>query len=71
MGLAQWYKIMELCKVHELRVRLKALELSEQDAHLSFIERLEIKDEILEIKEKLGEFQRQVEGGEACENCSG
>ena len=63
---------MGLCKVHELRVRLKALELSEKDADISFVERLEIKDEILEIKEKLGEFQRQVsEAGAACENCSG
>ena len=47
---------MKLCEAHELRVRLKALELTEKDAHLSFLERLEIKDEILEIKEKLGEF---------------
>lgn len=62
---------MKLCEASELRVRLKALELSEQDVHLSFVERLEIKDEILEIKEKLGEFHRQVESGEACENCSG
>ena len=63
---------MKLCEAHELRVRLKALELTEKDAHLSFLERLEIKDEILEIKEKLGEFQRQAnEAGEACENCSG
>ncbi len=62
---------MELCEVHQLRLRLKALELSEQDTHLSFVERLEIKDEILEIKELLGEFKRQAESGEACENCSG
>ena len=63
---------MELSKAHELRVRLKALELSDQDAHLSFVERLEIKDEMLEIKEQLGEFQRQVnEAGADCENCSG
>lgn len=64
-------KQLTLFNVHELRVRLKALELSEKDIHLSFVERLEIKDEILEIKEKLGEFHRQVESGEACENCSG
>lgn len=63
---------MKLSKAHELRVRLKALELSEQDPHLSFVERLEIKDEMLEIKEQLGEFQRQVnEAGADCENCSG
>ena len=63
---------MELCEATKLRVRLKTLELSEQDAHLSFVERLEIKDEILEIKEALGEFQRQVnEAGEECVNCSG
>ncbi len=65
-------KQLTLFNAHELRVRLKALELSEQDAHLSFVERLEIKDEILEIKEALGEFQRQVsEAGDECVNCSG
>ena len=61
---------MTLLESSELRVKLKALE-AQLTPELGLLERCEIQDEILEIKEQLGEFERSVQNGEGCENCSG
>jgi len=60
-----------LTEVHELRVKLKNLESQDLTA-LSLFDRCEVEDEILEIKERLGDFERSVrdESGD-CINCSG
>jgi len=61
---------MTLLEISELRVKLKALE-AQLTPELGLLERCAIQDEILEIKEQLGEFERSVQSGESCENCSG
>lgn len=62
---------LTLTEVHELRVKLKNLEKQDLNS-LSLIERCEAEDEILEIKEQLGDFERSVmdDSGD-CINCSG
>ncbi len=63
---------MTLPEVFELRLRLKALEQEIASGGLSLFERCEKEDEVLEIKERLGEFDRHNQAGEeACINCSG
>jgi hypothetical protein len=59
-------------EVSEMRVKLKTLEKQIGSGELSLFERCEVEDEILELKEQLGEFERSVrdESGE-CINCSG
>ena len=61
---------LTLLEVSALRLKLK--ELEQQLPVLSLFERCDVEDEILEIKEQLGEFERSVrdESGE-CINCSG
>ena len=61
---------MTLLESSELRVKLKALE-AQLTPELGLFERCEIQDEVLEIKEQLGEFERVVQDGGECENCSG
>ncbi len=55
-----------------MRVKLKSLEKQIVSGELSLFERCEIEDEILELKEQLGDFERSVrdDSGE-CINCSG
>ncbi len=63
---------LTLPEVFDLRLRLKALEEEVASGALSLFDRCEKEDEILEIKEKLGEFDR-VKGNneEECLHCSG
>ncbi|WP_428655811.1 hypothetical protein [Runella sp.] len=62
---------LTLMEVSELRVKLKALENQIASGELSLFERCEVEDEILEMKEQLGEFDRAKwdDSGE-CLNCS-
>lgn len=53
-----------------MRVKLKTLEGQIESGKLSLIERCEVEDEILELKESLGEFDRcKWNAGEECLNC--
>ncbi|MFN8345040.1 MAG: hypothetical protein U0X91_08550 [Spirosomataceae bacterium] len=63
---------LTLMEVSEMRVKLKTLEKQIESGELSLFERCEVEDEILELKEHLGEFERSVrdDSGE-CINCSG
>ena len=63
---------LTLMEVSEMRVKLKTLEKQIESGELSLFERCEVEDEILELKENLGEFERSVRDdiGE-CINCSG
>lgn len=63
---------LTLMEVSEMRVKLKTLEKEIASGELSLFERCEIEDEILELKEQLGDFERSVrdDSGE-CINCSG
>ena len=62
---------LTLLEASEMRVKLKGLEKQIESGELSLLERCEIEDEILEIKEALGEFERGHQENENCENCSG
>lgn len=61
---------MTLLEISNLRLRLKELE-AKLTPELGLLERCDIQDEILEIKEQLGDFERTVQDGGECENCSG
>ncbi len=63
---------LTLMEVSEMRVKLKALEKQIASGELSLFDRCEVEDEILELKENLGEFERSVrdDSGE-CIKCSG
>lgn len=61
---------MTLLEISNLRLRLKELD-AKLTPELGLFERCEIQDEVLEIKEQLGEFERTVQEGGECENCSG
>lgn len=61
-----------LPEVFDLRLRLKSLEEEVSSGTLSLFDRCEKEDEILSIKEKLGEFDRaKNDDGEDCLYCSG
>lgn len=55
-----------------MRLQLRSFEEKLLTGDLSLFERCELEDEILSIKEALGEFERNVrdDSGE-CINCSG
>ena len=61
---------LNLLEVSQMRVQLKGLETKIDSSELSLFERCEIEDEILEIKEQLGQFDRNKwdESGE-CLSC--
>ncbi|MFN4145859.1 MAG: hypothetical protein ACK4GN_08560 [Runella sp.] len=63
---------LTLMEVSEMRLKLKNLENQINSGELSLFERCEVEDQILELKEALGDFERSVrqEEGE-CINCSG
>ncbi len=63
---------LTLMEVSEMRVKLKNLEKQIESGELSLFDRCEVEDEILELKEQLGDFERSVrdDSGE-CINCSG
>lgn len=62
---------LTLTETYPLRLRLKELEAIDLST-LGLFDRCEVEDEILELKEQLGEFERSVrdDSGE-CINCSG
>ncbi|WP_247237968.1 hypothetical protein [Telluribacter sp. SYSU D00476] len=62
---------LTLPEVFDLRLKLQELEGKKDSPEVSLFERCDIEDQILEIKEKLGEFDRLKfsEDGE-CLNCS-
>ena len=62
---------LTLPEVSAMRVRLKQLEARKEDTSLSLMDKIEVMDEILELKEQLGEFERKVSNaGNDCEFCS-
>jgi hypothetical protein len=63
---------MTLPEVFEARLRLQALETKVNSGELSLFERCDLEDEILSLKERLGQFDRYkfTDQGE-CINCSG
>ncbi len=62
---------LTLPEVFDLRLKLQDLEARIDGGTLSLFERCDVEDEILDIREKLGEFDRLKfsEDGE-CLNCS-
>jgi hypothetical protein len=63
---------LDLLEVSAMRLKLANLQTQVQSSELSLFERCELEDEILEIKESLGQFDRAKwdDSGE-CLNCSG
>jgi hypothetical protein len=63
---------LTLPEVFDLRLKLQDLEGKKDAPELSLFERCDLEDEILQIKEKLGQFDRQkFDDTEECINCSG
>lgn len=62
---------LTLPEVFDVRLKIQELETKVNSGELSLFERCDMEDEILELKVKLGEFDRQKfsEDGE-CLNCS-
>lgn len=60
---------MNILEVSEMRVKLKTLESQIESGTLSLIERCEVEDEILDLRERLGEFDRGKWNNEECLNC--
>lgn len=61
----------DLTEIHAKRIQLRDLEEQLQNPDLGLMERCDLEDEILEIKEALGEFERGCNQGGECESCSG
>lgn len=63
---------MNLQEISEARIKLRTLEKQIESGELSLFDRCEVEDEILELKEAIGDFERNVwdESGE-CLSCSG
>lgn len=63
---------LTLPEVFDFRLKLKELEGKKESPELSLFERCDLEDEILELKEKLGQFDRQkFDDQDECINCSG
>lgn len=63
---------MNLFEVHEKRVKLKELEKQIASGELSLLDRCDVEDEILELKERLGVFERSIQDDSGdCLYCSG
>lgn len=63
---------LTLPEVFDLRLKLQELEGKKDSPELSLFERCDLEDEILQIKENLGQFDRQkFNNDEECINCSG
>jgi hypothetical protein len=60
---------MDLLEMSKLRAKLKNLE-AEAEGVADFLKKLELKDEILELRQKIGEW-KPPQKGEDCESCSG
>ncbi|CAG5010408.1 hypothetical protein DYBT9275_04710 [Dyadobacter sp. CECT 9275] len=62
---------LTLPEVFDLRLKIQELETKVNSGTLSLFERCDLEDEILELKEKLGEFDRMKFSDEGeCLNCS-
>jgi hypothetical protein len=62
---------LTLPEVFDLRLKIKELEEKINSGELSLFERCDYEDEVLELKEKLGEFDRLKFSDEGeCLNCS-
>jgi hypothetical protein len=62
---------LTLPEVFDLRLKIQELEARVNSGELSLFERCDMEDEILEMKEKLGEFDRLKFSDEGeCLNCS-
>jgi hypothetical protein len=62
---------LTLPEVFEVRLKIKELEEKVNSGELSLFERCDTEDEILVLKEKLGEFDRLKFSDEGeCLNCS-
>ena len=63
---------LTLPEVFQARMRLQELEVQVNSGELSLFERCDLEDEILDLKERLGQFDRYkfTDQGE-CINCSG
>ncbi|KAA0990638.1 hypothetical protein [Dyadobacter aurulentus] len=62
---------LTLPEVFDLRLKIKELEEKINSGELSLFERCDLEDEVLELKEKLGEFDRLKFSDEGeCLNCS-
>ena len=63
---------MDIIQLSKARIRLAEIEKELQNDELSFVGRIELLDERLELQEQLGEFQRSTQNGLGdCINCSG
>ncbi|REA56025.1 hypothetical protein DSL64_27485 [Dyadobacter luteus] len=62
---------LTLPEVFDLRLKIQELETKVSSGELSLFERCDLEDEILSLKEKLGEFDRMKFSDEGeCLNCS-
>jgi hypothetical protein len=62
---------LTLPEVFDLRLKIQELETRVNSGELSLFERCDLEDEILGLKEKLGEFDRLKFSDEGeCLNCS-
>jgi hypothetical protein len=62
---------LTLPEVFDVRLKIQELEAKVNSGELSLFERCDAEDEILELKEKLGEFDRLKFSDEGeCLNCS-
>lgn len=62
---------LTLPEVFDLRLKIQELETKVSSGELSLFERCDLEDEILSLKEKLGEFDRLKFSNEGeCLNCS-
>jgi hypothetical protein len=63
---------MDIIQLSKARIRLAEIEKELQNDELSFVGRMELLDERLELQEQLGEFQRSTNNDDGeCINCSG
>ena len=62
---------LTLPEVFDFRLKIQELEVKVNSGELSLFERCDMEDEILELKEKLGEFDRlKFSEEDECLNCS-
>jgi len=62
---------MTLQERASLQLRRDAIKKELENPMLGFIDKIELKDELLALEEELGEFLRNAFENENCENCSG
>ncbi len=63
---------MDILDISEKKLKIVELEKQIESGNLSLFERCEVEEEILQLKEEIGEFVRNIESSEGdCINCSG